>query len=36
MKIIESLEWRYACKKFDDTKKLTGKEAIALFTAGQE
>ena len=30
MKIIESLEWRYACKKFDDTKKLTEEQVMAL------
>ena len=30
MKIIESLEWRYACKKFDDTKKLDEEQVMAL------
>ena len=30
MSIIDSLEWRYACKKFDSTKKLTEEQVTAL------
>ena len=30
MKIIDSLEWRYACKKFDPTKKLSTELVEAL------
>lgn len=30
MKIIDSLEWRYACKKFDRNKKLTPEHLEAL------
>ena len=30
MKIIESLEWRYACKKFDSSRKLTEDQVVAL------
>jgi len=30
MNIIESLEWRYACKKFDNTKLLSNKEINTL------
>ena len=30
MKIIESLEWRYACKRFDSSRKLTEDKVEAL------
>lgn len=30
MNIIQSLEWRYACKKFDKTKKLTDNQVNTL------
>lgn len=30
MNIIDSLEWRYACKKFDKTKKLNESQLMAL------
>jgi len=30
MNIIESLEWRYACKKFDSSKKLTNTQVETL------
>ena len=30
MSIIDSLEWRYACKKFDKTKKLNEDQLLAL------
>jgi nitroreductase len=30
MNIIESLEWRYACKKFDKSKTLTEEQVLAL------
>ena len=33
MNIIESLEWRYACKKFDNTKFLTNKQLEILKNA---
>lgn len=33
MDIIESLEWRYACKKFDNTKILSGKKIDLLKNA---
>jgi nitroreductase len=30
MKIIDSLEWRYACKKFDKTKKISEEQLLEL------
>lgn len=33
MNIIQSLEWRYACKKFDSTKSLSAKEINTLTQA---
>ncbi len=33
MNIIQSLEWRYACKKFDSTKSLSAKEIDTLTQA---
>ena len=30
MDIIKSLEWRYACKKFDETKKLNNAQLDIL------
>ncbi len=33
MNIIQSLEWRYACKKFDSTKSLSAKEINTLTKA---
>lgn len=33
MNIIESLEWRYACKKFDNSRKLSEQQVDALKSA---
>ena len=33
MNSIQSLEWRYACKKFDETKKLSNSQLMTLKNA---